>query len=213
MTAPRPKRPSLGTVLGLTALVVALAGTADAGPTHVLVRKGDIAKGAVTARALAKGAVRARALAKGAVTAKALKQGAVDSEAIGADAVGAAAIRRGAVSSDALGANAVTSAALAPGSVYGAALGPITVHFTPMADLDTVPSNPEWTASNTGTALCDPGERVLTGGVFFPTLGNREVAIIQSLPITGSSPNGYAARITSNSGGTAAAEVQAICLK
>jgi hypothetical protein len=147
------------------------------------------------------------------VTARKLKQGAVGAEAIAADAVGAAAIRKGAVGSDALAANAVTSSALVPGSVYGAALGPVTVHTTPIADLDETAQNVTWTASNTETAACGLGERLLTGGVVFTNPGNRRVAIIRSLPFTTGEVNGVSGQITSNSGGTATAEVQAICLK
>lgn len=198
-----PRRPSLGTALGLLALIVALAGTANAGPTHVIVRKGDIAKGAVTASALAKGAVTAKALRKGAVGAGDLAPG----------SVGGAALKTGGVTSAALAPNAVTASALAPGSVYGGALGPVTLHATPIADVDLVPSNPEWTASTTEQAACGVGERLLTGGVVFTNPGNKEVSVLQSLPVVSSSFQGVVARITSNSGGTATAEVQAICLK
>lgn len=202
---PRPaaRRPSLGTVLGLSALIIALAGTADAGPSHTIVRKGDIAKGAVTARALAKGAVRARALAPGAVGAKALAT----------DSVSAGALRPGAVTPPALAANAVTGSALAPGSVYGAALGPVTLHSAPIMDLDLVEENGTWTVSDTAIAVCAPGERLLTGGVVFTNPGNREVAIVQSLPTVSPDGSGMTGRVTTNSGGSAAAEVQAICLK
>lgn len=189
------RRPSTATVLGLLALIVAVAGNtgAFAGTSHIVVRKGDIAKGAVTANALAKGAVHAKALAKGAVTSKALKPGAVGAEALGRDAV--------------------TAAAIAPGSVYGGALGPVSVHATPIADLDTPPELSSWTSSNTEVALCGPGERLLNGGVVFTNPGNRRVGIIESLPVVGGTSNGWVAQITSDSNGTAAAEVQAICLK
>ena len=229
------KRPSPGTVLGLLALIVASAGNtgAFAGTTHVIVRKGDIAKGAVTAKALAKSAVHAKALSKGAVTARALKQGAVGPEAIAADAVGAAAIRKGAVTAEAIGANAVgaralaegavsanklaanavTSSALAPGSVYGGALGPVALHAAPIGDLDTIPHNGEWTASNTETAACGVGEHLLTGGIVFTNPGNREVGVLEALPFSNSNLAGIVGRITSDSGGIATAEVQAICLK
>jgi hypothetical protein len=213
MSRPKLKRPAPGTVLGLLALIVALVGTANAGSTHVIVRKGDIAKGAVTASALAKGAVHAKALSKGAVTAKALKQGAVGAEAIAADSVGAAAIRKGAVTANALGANAVTSTALAPGSVYGGALGPVSVHTAPIADLDVPPEISTWTTSNSETASCATGERLLTGGVIFTNPGNRRVGIVRSLPFSSGEASGVSGQITSDSGGTATAEVQAICLK
>jgi hypothetical protein len=190
-------------VLGLTALIVALAGTADAGPSHPIVRKGDIAKGAVTANALAKGAVRARALAPGAVGAKALANGSIS----------AAALRPGAVSATALAPNAVSSSALAPGSVYGAALGPVSSYTSSLIDLDTVEENGTWTASDTAIAACKPGERLITGGVVFTNPGNREVAIVQALPFVSPDGSGMTGQITTNSGGKATAQVQAICLK
>lgn len=59
MTKPNLKMPAPGTAMGFLALV----GTANAKTDHVIVRRGDIAKGAVTANALAKGAVHAKALA------------------------------------------------------------------------------------------------------------------------------------------------------
>jgi hypothetical protein len=189
------KRPSPGTVLGLLALIVAVAGNtgAFAGTTHIVVRKGDIAKGAVTANALAKGAVHAKALAKGAVGAQALKPGAVTTSALAPDAV--------------------TSSALAPGSVYGGALGLVTVHSAPMKDLDAVAENGTWTASDSAGVPCSPGERLLTGGIVFTNPGNREVGVLESLPFSNATTSGFVGQITSNSGGTAAAEVQAICLK
>jgi hypothetical protein len=187
------KGPAPGTVLGTLALVVALAGNADALTNHTVVRKGDIAKGAVTANALAKGAVHAKALAKGAVGAKALGKGAVGAAALAPDAV--------------------TASAIAPGSVYGGALGPVTIHSASMADVDAAPENGTWTASESATALCSAGEHLLTGGIVFTNPGNREAGVLESLPFSTSSANGIVGRITSNSGGTAAAEVQAICLK
>lgn len=46
---------SIGAVLGLVALIVSLSSSASATSSNTLVRKGDIAPGAVTAKALAKG--------------------------------------------------------------------------------------------------------------------------------------------------------------
>jgi len=194
MSRPKLKRPAPGTVLGTLALIVALAGNSGAlAGTNHKITKADIAKGAVTAKALAAGAVHAKALAKGAVTAKALKAGAVTAAALAPDAV--------------------TATAIAPSSVYGGALGPVTVHGTGIADADEVAQNATWTASNSEVASCGPGERLLTGGIVFTNPGNREVGVLESLPFSNASANGMIARITSNSGGTASAEVQAICLK
>lgn len=203
-------RPSLGTVLGsigavlgFTALLVSLSSSANALPSHTLVHRGDIAPGAVTAQALAPGAVRAKKLAKGAVNAKALAKGAVGSKALAKGAVGAVALAD----------DSVTSAAIAPGSVYGAALGPVTLHTAPMADLDESADLSNWTASDSGSAVCAAGERLLTGGVAFTNPGNRRVGIIESLPFSNPMSNGVIGRVTSDSGGTAAAEVEALCLK
>jgi hypothetical protein len=88
----------------------------------------------------------------------------------------------------------------------------VTVHGTPIADHDAVPSNPEWTLSETAVASCGAGERVLSGGVVFTNPGNREVGIASSVPFNGQT-TGWVGQITSNSGGTAAAEVQVLCLK
>jgi hypothetical protein len=214
MRRPKLKRPSPGTVLGLLALIVAVAGNTGAfAGGGQKVTKRDLAKGAVTARALAPGAVKAKALAKGAVTAKAIKQGAVTAPALGPDVVGAASVKQGAITAAALAPNAVTSSALAPGSVYGAALGPVAVHTTPIADLDETADLSTWTTSNTETASCGAGERLLSGGVIVTNPGNRRVAIVRSLPFSTGTGDGVSGQITSDSGGSAAAEVQAICLK
>jgi hypothetical protein len=188
------RRPSPGVVLGTLALIVALAGNANAfGGEKVIVRKGEIAKGAVTAKTLAPGAVHAKALAKGAVTAKALKGGAVTAAALGPDAV--------------------TSGAIAPGSVYGGALGAVTLHSATIVDADADPHNGEWTSSSPAAAMCGAGERLLSGGVVVTNPGNNQVAVIASQPFINGAQNGFVGRITSDSGGSAVAEAQALCLK
>ena len=194
---------AIGALLGLAALVVSLSSSADASPSGQLVRRGDIAPGAVTAKALAKGAVKAKAIAKNAVTAKALAKGAVEKRAL-AD---------GAVVARVLAANAVTSAAIAPGSVYGGALRELTIHETPIKDLDEVASNPQWTASNTEVAMCGAGERILSAAFGFSNPGNREVTWLQARPFTSPTGDGASGRIASNSGGTAEAQIVAFCLK
>ena len=205
------KHPSLGTVLGsisvvlsLAALIISLSSSANALSSQAIVRKGDIAPGAVTAKSLAQGAVHAKALAKGAVHSKALAKGAVNAKALA----------KGAVGTNAIAADAVTAAAIAPGSVYGGALGTETIHTTPIADIDSVPSNPEWTASNTEVASCAPGERVLGAGFAFTNPGNREATFLQAMPFTNNGDsNGAAGRIATNSGGSAIGQIAALCLK
>jgi hypothetical protein len=200
------RRPSPALLVACLALTVAVVGQAWAAPAKtkvVVVRKGQIAKGAVGATALAKGAVGPKALAAGAVHPKALAQG----------AVGATAIRPGSVGASALAPDAVSGGALAPGSVYGGALGEVTLHSAAIVDADTVPSNIEWTASTPVTVQCAPGERVISGGVVFTNSGNHEVGVVISQPFVNGPSSGWVGAITSNSGGTAKAEVQALCLK
>jgi hypothetical protein len=194
MKMPKLRRPSPALVVACLALVVAVVGTAAAAPkTKVIIRKGQIAKGAVTAKALAQGAVHPKALAGEAVTAGAIKPGAVGSAAIAPDSV--------------------TGGAIAPGSVYGGALGEVTLHSAALADVDAVPHNSEWTPSEPATALCGAGERVLSGGVVILSPGNDQVNVIASGPFVNGGQNGWAGRIISDFGGAAKAEVQVLCLK
>jgi hypothetical protein len=189
------RRPSPALILACLALVVAVAGQAWAAPakTKVIVRKGQIAKGAVGAKALAPGAVHPKAIAQG--------------------AVGAAAIRPGSVGAAALAPDTVGAGALAPGSVYGGALGEVTLHSAAIVDTDAVPHNGEWTPSESLVATCGSGERVLSGGVVVTGTGNGQVGLITSQPFVNGTTQGWAGRITSDAGGSAKAEVQALCLK
>jgi hypothetical protein len=188
------RRPSAGVLLGTLALVVAVAGNSGAfAGTKVIVRKGQIAKGAVTAKSLAKGAVHPAAISKG--------------------AVGVAALRPGSVGSGTLAPDAVTSGAIAPGSVYGGALGEVSVHSAALKDEDTSADLSNWTASVPATALCAAGERVLSGGVVFTNSGNHRVGIVQSAPFSNGGSSGWVGQITTDTGGQATAEVQALCLK
>ena len=115
---------------------------------------------------------------------------------------------------NAIAPDAVTAIVIAPGSVYGGALGPVTVHTTQIADVDAVAENGTWTAGNSEIASCGPGEHLLGGGFAFPKPGNREVAFLEALPFTDNANSaGVAGRITSNSGGSAVAQVAALCLK
>jgi hypothetical protein len=188
------RRPSAGVVLGTLALVVAVAGNSGAfAGTKVIVRKGEIAKGAVTAKTLASGAVHPKALAAGAVTAGSIKGGAVGSAALAPDAV--------------------TAPAIAPGSIYGGTLGEVTVHSAAIVDSDIDPHNGEWTPSQPAVATCGAGERVLSGGVVFTEVGDGQVGIITSQAFVNGGQNGWAGRISTDAGGAAKAEVQALCLK
>jgi hypothetical protein len=193
MRMPKLRRPSPALIVACLALIVAVVGTASAAPkTTVIIRKGQIAKGAVTAKALANGAVHPKALANGAVTSAAIKAGAVGPSAIAPDSV--------------------TAPAIAPGSVYGGTLGEVTLHSAAIVDADVFPDK-EWTASAPVTAMCASGERILSGGVVFTNTGDREIGTSISQPFVNGGANGWVGAITTNAGGLAKAEVQALCLK
>jgi hypothetical protein len=214
------RHPSPGTIMGflaliisLMALAVALSGIADAARHVYVVKKGDIAPGAVTAKTLAHGAVHPKALAKGAVTSPKIAAGAVDTPGLAKGAVTANALGHGAVTPPALADDSVTSSAIAPKSVYGGALGDETIHTATIKDQDEIASNPTWTASSTGAAICGTGERLLQGGLNFINPGNREVSFIEALPVLNPNTNAFVGAFSSNSGGSAEAQVIAACLK
>jgi hypothetical protein len=170
-------RPNSGTVLGMIAIV----GTANAAPNKVIVRKGDIAPGAVTAKSLARGAVTSAKLRKSCVTAPKIAGGAVGASALAADSV--------------------TGTALAPGSVDGGALGSVTVVTKPIADLDKIAHNAEWTGTNGEVALCGPGEQLLGGGFALATPGNGEAIWTEALPVVNAAARGVVGRFYSDAGG------------
>jgi hypothetical protein len=224
----------VGLLLGLIAVVIALSSTADATGQHSggKITARQLAPGAVTAKAIAPGAVGKKALAKSAVTSKALSndsvnarvlrdgavtgasivEGAVTTSTLATGSVTSKALAAGAVTAPSIAADAVTKTAIAPGSVYGAALGPETIHMTPITDLDAVAENGTWTPSNTAVTLCGPGEPVLGTGFIFTEPGNHEVSFLRAAPFLASTGNGVSGEIASNSGGSARAQIMAICL-
>jgi hypothetical protein len=102
------KRPSPALVLSMITLLLAITSTAGALPGESRVKRGDIAKGAVTGAALSRGAVKASAIAPRAVTSKKLAN------------------------------DAVVGRTLAPFSVGAFAFGNTTTVTAPIQDLDPV---------------------------------------------------------------------------
>lgn len=196
---------TLGLVFGLIALVVSLSSTADATAHH--------AKHKITAGQLAPGAVTAKAIRKGAVGRNAIAEGAITNGALADKAVNARTMAEGAVTPPAIAAGAVTHGAVAPGSISAANLTAESIHVTPIADHDAVAENGTWTPSNTEVALCGPGEDLLGTGFMFTEPGNHEVSFLRAAPaLNTNAPDGVAGEISSNSGGTAKAQIMAICL-
>jgi hypothetical protein len=190
-------------IVAVAALVATVGGIAGAVPGKTVVRKvvvrngmvhkGEIAPGAVTNKAIAHGAVSANKIRKEAITAPKLAKASVTPEAIAADAV--------------------TAGAIAPGSVYGGALGTETVVTKPIADIDKVAHNGEWTASNSEAALCGQGEALLGGGFISPNPNNGQVLWTQALPVINGPTRGVTGRMETDAGGAATgAAVVAICL-
>jgi len=195
---------AIGMAAGLIALAISLSGVAGAvsGGGGRLVKKGEIARGAVTARALAPGAVHARAIAGSAVTTAKLAD----------EAVNRRILKKGSVTARAIASNAVTAGAIAPGSIYGGALAKRTLHVAAAKDLDQVAENGTWTASDTMNALCGPGEVLLGTGFAMVQPGNREVSWLQALPVLSGTGDSVSGRFSSNSGGSAEGEIVALCL-
>lgn len=61
----------------------------------------------------------------------------------------------------------------------------------PVADLDQVAANPEWTAGNTEVAMCGAGEALLGIGFAMPQPGNRDVNWLQVSPFASGTGDGY----------------------
>jgi hypothetical protein len=80
-------RPSPAMVVAFIALSVALAGTASALPGRNKVKKGDIARSAVTSRTIARSAVRSEHIRSRSITRSKIAQRAIDSSLVGSDAL------------------------------------------------------------------------------------------------------------------------------
>jgi hypothetical protein len=199
-------------VIALAAFVVSVSGIATASP-KVIVRKGDIAPGAVTAKALAKGAVTAPKIQKATITGAKLADGSVTAEQLADGSVTSSKLGAGSVTSPAIAPGAVTAGAIAPGSIHGSALGPETVVSKSIADLDADPHNGEWTPSNTEAAACGTTGALLGTGFAATTIGNAQVSWLQALPIINAEFHGVTGRISTDDGGAAVGQVLAICLE
>jgi hypothetical protein len=150
------KRPSPSLVLSFIAVLIALGGQAGALSGKHRVRKGDIAKGAVTARNLARGAVKRKALAPHAVTNHALAR------------------------------DAVTGRTIAPFSIGGSELGAITGPAIAIPDTDPAANDFAWTTSPAVDASCPAGALLLGGGVTIQTSTFQKAFVQTSAPNGGS---------------------------
>lgn len=199
-------------VIALAAFVVSVSGIATASP-KVIVRKGDIAPGAVTAKALARGAVTAPKIRKATITSAKLASGSVSSDDLASGSVTASKLGASAVTPPAIAPDAVTAAAIAPESIHGRALGTESVVSKSIADLDLDPHNGEWTPSNTEAVTCGANGRVLGTGFATTTIGNAQVSWLQASPIINSEFRGVMGRMSTDDGGAAVGQISVICLE
>lgn len=180
-------RPSAPVVINLIALSIVLGGHAMALPGKDVVRKGDIAAGAITARTLAPRIVSTAKLGRHVVRAGAL-----------ADA-------------------AVIGRVIAPRAVTGLKLGPVDLGGTASAaipDSDLDPGCCAWTASAPVSVPCPPAALLLSGGVTIEGSSTQRTFIQASAPSNTASAPGtkWIGQISADDGGTATARVRAWCL-
>jgi len=140
---------SASNVISVTALVVALSGSAYAG---VVLRNGS-----VTTSKLAPAAVTSSKLANHAVSASKLAKGAVTASSLASNAVGTANIAAGAVTANSVAPGTIPATALAAGVLGGVSSAKISI--VPGAAV-TVASN----SVSTATASCPAGQRAIAGG-------------------------------------------------
>jgi hypothetical protein len=141
---------TLGNALALTALMVALGGTAVAAST--------LANGSVTSAKLANSAVTSAKIANSAVKSAKIANGSITSSKIANSAVTSAKIANSAVTSAKIANSAVTAAKIAPGTLGGVSAAKVTiVTGTPV----TVPA---FSTGTTATATCPAGQRAISGG-------------------------------------------------
>jgi hypothetical protein len=178
-------RPSAPVVINLIALSIVLGGHAVALPGKSIVRKGDIAAGAVSARNLAP------------------------------HIVSTAKLHRHAVHAGALADAAVVGRVIAPNSVSGLKLGPVDLGGTASAaipDSDLDPGCCAWTASAPVSVPCPPGALLLSGGVTIEGSSTQRTFIQTSAPSSNAPASNWIGQISADDGGTATARVRAWCL-
>lgn len=198
--------------ISVGAFVMASIAAATATP-RVIVRKGDIAPGAVTSKALEKGAVTSAKIRKHAVTAPKVAEGAIRSVSLASESVNKRVLKKEAVGTVALAKDSVTSAQIAPRSVYLGALGvEETIQAKEIKDLDQAPHNGEWTYSNPETVFCNPGELLVGTGYQFTKAVNGEAIWVEVKPYLSGPQEGVTGRIQSDAGGNAGAVIIASCL-
>ena len=191
-----PRRPSLGTVLGFTALIVAIVGTANAAPDSRDRPQGRHRQGCGHRQRARQGSGPFQGDRQGSSPRQGARAGAVNARALATNSVSAATLKPGSVTPPRSRPTPLRRPRSRRARSTAARLGRRALHTAPIADLDEIAANGTWTASNTESATCAPGERLLTGGIVFTNPGNREVGVLESLPFSNATSAGYVGQIT-----------------
>jgi hypothetical protein len=147
------RRLTFANVLSVAALFVALGGSAYA---------------------LGRNSVGTNQLKKNAVTTAKIKKGAVDGSKVKDGSLTGADLATATIDASKLGPGAVGSGGIASGAVVGSKLGPIDTHVvaTPLPDTGVLAR---------AVAFCDPGEKLIGGGVNTATFG-KDIIVEASRP-------------------------------
>ena len=187
---------SVANILSLTALFVALAGSAYAagkiGPSAV--KSQNIAKEAVTNQKLKSGSVTSGKIKNGAVTAGKLAKASVINSKLASKAVTNAKLGTEAVSTSKLAKKAITDSILAPEAVSAGKLGTGSVSATKLSPsfylqlLKNVTYVTETSVNDSETeksvaATCPVGKEVLGGGARINSPASVNVAVSASYPL------------------------------
>jgi hypothetical protein len=177
-------RPTAPVAINLIALFIVLGGHAIALPGKHVVKKNDIAAGAVTARNLAPGIVTTAKLGRHAVTDAALHN------------------------------KAVTGRTIRPGSVRGFTLTGTFQPVANVPDADPAgPMGYDgfWTTSG-ATATCPQGASLLTGGIRIQDSASHR-DFVQSAYPSSSNDSTWVGQISTDTGGASPGQLYAHCLR
>jgi len=176
-------RPTAPVVINLIALFIVLSGQAVALQGKNVVRKDDIAAGAVTARNLASGIVTQAKLARHAVT------------------------------DTSLGNRSVVGRTIRPGSIHGLTLAGTIVSLADIPDADPVGDGGDFTWTTSGaTATCPSSARLLNGGIRIQDSAFHRAFVLSTSP-SSSNASTWVGQISADTGGASPGTLYAHCLR
>jgi hypothetical protein len=172
----------------------------------------------IKANAIVTGKIKKEAVTEGKV-----KAGAIGNSRLGAAAVTAPKIAANAVTNPAIANGAVNAAKLAPGAVSAAQLAPGSIGAGQLGALNLRTETAAVANNTSGSAnvVCNPGERVISGGGAWGAFGEG-LSFLSSRPIksladvgtmaNGETPTGWRSSGFNKSGAANSIQVYVICL-